>query len=351
MHEVDDEPGLLAGRAAGHAADPLLVDAARGGGRQVHADRRARRVPALGQQHRVAEHVDVATLEGGEDLGELALRRLARDRLGVDADVPHRGGDVVRVLDAGGVKDAGDLPEARLVEVGDGHVEGALVEELRQFLLVEVLVHLAAAKRDLGERANAGAWRYADAAKRRDHAAARGLGEVEARGLGGEEVGDVAGDQRAGRGHADEHRAVHLADAGARLLAERGVRLVADHDRVGVRDVLRVADEPLVGLDRHRAVGMVVLAEERRREPVLVAAVRDLADELVDEVATVREDQDAAGPRRLDETDRGDRLAGTGRVLEPKAPGLAGIFRRLGDDLLVVLGRLVRPVLRLLVRL
>jgi len=42
----------------------------------VHADRRPRRVPALGQQHRVAEHIDVAALEAGEDLGQLALRGL-----------------------------------------------------------------------------------------------------------------------------------------------------------------------------------------------------------------------------------------------------------------------------------
>ena len=248
------------------------------------------------------------------------LLRLARDGAGVDADVAHRGGDVVRVLDAGGVEDAGNLREARLVEVGDRDVERSLVEELRELLLVEVLVHLAAAKRHLRERAHAGARRDADAAKRRDHAAARGLGEVEARSLGGEEVGDVAGDQRAGRGHADEDGAVHLADAGAGLLAERGVGLVADHDRVRVRDLLRVADEPLVGLDRDGAVGVVGLAEERGRQAVLVAAVRDLADELVDEVPAVGEDQDPAGARRLDEPDGGDGLAGAGRVLEPEAP-------------------------------
>ena len=317
----------------------------------MHADRRAGRVPALGQKHRVAEHVDVAALERGEDLGELALVRLAGDGARVDADVAHRGGDVGGVLDARGVEDAGNLREARLVEVGDRDVERPLVEELRQLLLVEVLVHLAAPERHLRERANARARRDADAAKRRDHAAARGLGEVEARSLGGEEVGDVAGDQRAGRGHADEDGAVHLADAGARLLAERGVGLVADHDRVRVRDLLRVADEPLVGLDRDRAVGVVVLAEKRRRQAVLVAAVRDLADELVDEVPAVGEDQDAAGARRLDESDGGDGLAGARRVLEPEPPRLAGVLGRLGNHVLVVLGRLVGPVLRLLVGL
>ena len=85
VDEVDHQPRLLARVAAGDAADALLVDAPRGGRREVHADRRPGRVPALGEQHRVAEHVDLAALEGGEDLGQLALRRLARDRPGVDA--------------------------------------------------------------------------------------------------------------------------------------------------------------------------------------------------------------------------------------------------------------------------
>ena len=58
-----------------------------------------------------------------------------------------------------------------------------------------------------------------------------------------------------------------------------------------------VADEPLVGLDRDRAVGVVAVAEQRRAQALLVAAVGDLADELVDEVAAVGEDQDAAGAR------------------------------------------------------
>ena len=139
-----------------------------------------------------------------------------------------------------------------------------------------------------------------------------------------------------------------VADAGAGLLAERRVGLVADHDRVGVGDAAGVAHEPLVGLDRDRAVGMVGAVEQRRREPLLVAAVGDLADELVDEVAAVGEDQDAAGARGLDEADRGDRLAGAGGVLEPEAAVGAGILGRVGDDVLV-LGLGLLPVLRLLV--
>ena len=194
-----------------------------------------------------------------------------------------------------------------------------------------------------------GPGRDADAAKRRDHAAPRGLREVEAGGLGREEVGDVAGDQRAGGGHADEDRADPGADAGAGLLAERGVGLVADDDRVGVGDAAGVAHEPLVGLDRDGAVGMVGVVQQRRREPLAVAAVGDLADELVDQVAAVGEDQDAAGARGLDEADRGDGLAGAGGVLEPEAPVGARVLGHLVADVLVLLGLV--PVLGLLVGL
>ena len=111
-----------------------------------------------------------------------------------------------------------------------------------------------------------------------------------------------------------------------------------------------VADEPLVGLDRDRAVGVVAVAEQRRPQSLLVAAVGDLADELVDQVAAVGEDEHAAGAGGVDEADRGDGLAGAGRVLEPEAAGGAGVVGGLGDGLLVlVLGRLFLPVLRLLV--
>ena len=159
----------------------------------------------------------------------------------------------------------------------------------------------------------------------------------------------MAGDQRPGRGHADEDGAGPGADAGAGFLAQRGVGLVADHDRVGVGDFLVVADEPLVGLDRDRAVGVVAAVEQRRPQALLVAAVGDLADELVDQVAAVGEDQDAAGLGRLDEADRGDRLAGAGRVLEPEAAGGAGVLGGLLDHLLVLVDGRFLPVLRLLV--
>ena len=70
-----------------------------------------------------------------------------------------------------------------------------------------------------------------------------------------------------------------------------------------------------------------------------VAAVAQLAEELVDEVAAVREDQHAAGARGLDEAERGDGLAGAGRVLEPEALGGVGVLGLLGE-LLLVLGAL-----------
>ena len=97
------------------------------------------------------------------------------------------------------------------------------------------------------------------------------------------------------------------------------------------------------------AVGVVAAVEQRRPQALLVAAVGDLADELVDQVAAVGEDQDAAGLGRLDEADRGDRLAGAGRVLEPEAAGGAGVLRCLLDHLLVLVGRRFLPVLGLLV--
>src|SRR5205823_334374 len=107
---------LLAGMAARYAADALLVDALGGRRREVHADGRARAVPALGQQLRVDQHVDVAALVAREDLGELALARLARDRLGLDPLGAERLGEVVGVTHAGRVDDAGNAVETRFVQ-------------------------------------------------------------------------------------------------------------------------------------------------------------------------------------------------------------------------------------------
>jgi hypothetical protein len=90
---------------------------------------------------------------------------------------------------------------------------------------------------------------------------------------------------------------------------------------------------------------MVGAVQQRRRETVRVAAVGDLADELVDQVAAVSEDQDATGARGLDEADGCDRLAGAGGVLEPEAAVGPGVLRGLLDDVLVLLAL---PVLGLL---
>src|SRR6185312_13466995 len=95
----------------------------------------------------------------------------------------------------------------------------------------------------------------------------------------------------------------------------------------------------------------VAVVEQRRAQALLVAAVGDLADELVDQVAAVGEDEDAAGAGRLDEADRGDRLAGAGRVLEPEAARRAGVVGGLLDHLVFVVGGGFGPVLRLLVLL
>ena len=77
VHEVDDQPRLLARVPARDAPDALLVDALGGRRRQMHADGRPRAVPALGEQLCVDQHVDVAALVAREDLGQLALGGLA----------------------------------------------------------------------------------------------------------------------------------------------------------------------------------------------------------------------------------------------------------------------------------
>ena len=106
VDEVDDQARLLAGVTAGHAPDALLVDPLGGRRREVHADGRARAVPALGQQLGVDQHVDVAALVAREDLDQLALGRLAGDRLRLHALRPEGFGEVVGVAHAGRVDDA-----------------------------------------------------------------------------------------------------------------------------------------------------------------------------------------------------------------------------------------------------
>ena len=130
------------------------------------------------------------------------------------------------------------------------------------------------------------------------------------------------------------------------------MRLVADHDRVGVRDLPGVAHEPLIGLDGHRSARrrlVAVAPQQRPRDTVAIAAVAQLAEELVHEVAAVSEDQDAAGARSLGEAERGHGLAGPGRMLEPEAPAGARVLQG-GVRRCLLLGLLGRvPVERLLV--
>ena len=138
IDEVDDDAGLLAAVQPHHAADALLVDAAAGRRREVHADRRARRVPALGEQLRVDEHVDVAALVGRERRRQRARRRAAADRAGAQAGGAHGRGHALGVIDAGRVDDARAVVEAIAVEHRGGHVERLVVERLGQRALVVV---------------------------------------------------------------------------------------------------------------------------------------------------------------------------------------------------------------------
>src|ERR1700732_1249686 len=101
MDEVDDDPGLLAGMAPRDATYALLVDPLRSRRREMHADRCARRVPTLGKQLGVDEHIDLARLVVGEDAGQLALGGLTGDSLRLHAEVAERLRNVVRVADAG----------------------------------------------------------------------------------------------------------------------------------------------------------------------------------------------------------------------------------------------------------
>src|SRR5437764_827756 len=118
-------------------------------------------------------------------------------------------------------------------------------------------------------------------------------------------------DQLLGRGHADVDRLRERADRGGRLLAERGVRLVADHELVRLAaERADVSREPGVRLDRQRVRLERLLARlDRVRVAVAVALRLQVALELRDEQAAVREDEDPERTRSLDEACRGDRLA------------------------------------------
>ena len=89
-------------------------------------------------------------------------------------------------------------------------------------------------------------------------------------------------------------------------------------------------------------------AEQRRADPVAVSAVAQLTVELIDEVAAMGQDQDAAGPGPLDEPECGDGLARAGGMLEPEPLVGVRVLWRFGRDVLVDTA-VVAPVLRLLV--
>ena len=334
--EVDHHARLLARVHAHDPADPLLVDASRGGRGKVHADRRAWRVPAFSEQHRVDEHVDLAALVGGKGLGELHGRRAAAHGLGLEPRGPEFLRQVVRVLDAGRVDDPRRVLEAVAVEACRRLVESRVVEHGSERALLEV----AADDRHRGDR---GGRRHAQAAQWRDQPAAGGVSQRQLVDRGREDVGDLLGDQLLGRSHSDVERIREAADRLARLLAERRVRLVGDHEvvRLGV-EVLPVAREPGVGLDGDRVRALRLLPLENRvLEAVAVALGRQLAIELRDEESAVGEDQDAEGAGGLDEAGGGDRLPGGGWVAEAEAPACAGV-------LAVVLQRQLELVARLL---
>ena len=218
-------PASFRGMDAHDPADALLVDAARGGRGEVHADGRAGRVPALGEELRVDEDVDLASLVRRERLGQARGRRAPRHRFGLQSRGAELLREVVGVLDAGRVDDPGRGSEALAVEARRRLVQGLVVEGCGECALLEV----AADDRHGVDRRRG---RDAQAAKRRDQAASGGVAERQVVDRGREDVRDLLRDQLLGRGHPDVERLGEGADRRARLLAERRVRLVADHEVV-----------------------------------------------------------------------------------------------------------------------
>src|SRR5947209_16789843 len=104
------------------AADALLVDALRRRRREMHADRRTRRVPTLGQQLRIDQHVDLAALVRRERLGEPHGRRASRNGLRLDPGCAELLREVVGVVDARRVDDPRRVVEAIAVQARGGLV-------------------------------------------------------------------------------------------------------------------------------------------------------------------------------------------------------------------------------------
>ena len=323
VHEVDDDARLLARVHAHDPADPLLVDAAARGRGEVHDDGRARRVPALREQHRVDQDVDLSPLVGGEDLGQLDRRRAPADGLGLETRGAELLGEVVGVVDTGRVDDPGRRVEPVAVEARGGLVQSRVVESGGEGALLEVAA-------DDRHRVDRGRGRNPEVPQRGDQASSGRVLQGQVVDRGGEDVGDLLRDQLFRRGHPDVDRVREASDREARLLAERRVRFVRDHELVRVAaDGVVVAREPGVGLDGdRRRLGRGLALLDDRGQALAVALGRELAVELRDEQPAVREDQDAHRARRLDESGGGDRLAGRGRVPESVAADRAGILRR-----------------------
>ena len=174
------------------------------------------------------------------------------------------------MVDAGRVDDARRGVEALAVERRRRHVQRLVVERRGERALLEV----AADDRHGVDRCDR---RHAQAAQRCDQPAPRGVRERQVVDRGREDVGDLLRDQLLGRGHADVDRLAEAADRRRGLLAERRVRLVADHELVRrARDLVDVAREPRVGLDRDRVLPQRrrCALEDRVAEAVGVAARR-----------------------------------------------------------------------------
>src|SRR5439155_21821275 len=126
--EVAEDARVVARVRAHGPADALLVDALRRGRREVHDYGRAGRVPALGEQHRVDQDVDLAALVGGERLGELDRGRAAADGRRLQPGGAELLGQVVGVVDPGGVHDPRGVVEAVPIEARGRLVERGVVE-------------------------------------------------------------------------------------------------------------------------------------------------------------------------------------------------------------------------------
>ncbi len=224
------------------------------------------------------------------------------------------------MLDARCVDDAGGRAEALAVEARRSLVQRLVVECRGQRAFLEVSAH----DRHRVDRRRG--W-DSQTAERRDEPAPCGVAEREVVDGCREDVRHLLRDELLGGGHPDVQRLGECADCGARLLTEGRVRLVADDEVVRATTELRpMPGEPRVRLDGDRDSRRRLRArEDGVGEAAAVALGRQVDGELGDEQPTVREDEDPEVARGLDETGRGDRLAGGGRMPEAIPPYCSGV--------------------------